>query len=181
MPVTPSIIPVQSPKTILSTIAHIACLMQACYTKYTMKATEKRSDCPINFALETFGDKWSLLIVRDIVFHGKRTYGEFLESREGIATNILADRLALLQREDILSRMPHPTDKRKEIFILTEKGLDLIPVLLQIEAWSARHDPKTDAPQELVSRIEKDVKKVSQKFRDAVQATQDKICILAKI
>src|SRR6185503_5849204 len=102
---------------------------------------QRRSDCPINFALETFGDTWSLLIIRDIVYFGKKTYGEFLDSDEGIATNILANRLVHLEQKGILLKKPHDTDKRKEVYLLTEKGLDLIPILLEMAGWSAQHDP----------------------------------------
>ena len=99
----------------------------------TMKKQHyRRSDCPISFALETFGDMWSLLIVRDIIYFGKKTYGEFLESDEGIATNIQASRLAQLVQTGILEKKPHATDKRKEVYALTEKGLDLIPILLEL-------------------------------------------------
>lgn len=97
-----------------------------------------RSNCPVNFGLETFGDKWSLLIIRDIVFWGKKTYGDFLKSDEGIATNILASRLTQLEREGIISKMPHPIDKRKDIYSLSEKGLELIPLLVEIVAWSGK-------------------------------------------
>src|SRR5262249_57463549 len=104
------------------------------------KQHDRRSDCPISFALETFGDLWSLLIVRDIVYFGKKTYGEFLESDEGIATNILASRLAQLEQKGLLLKKPHERDKRKDLYVLTEKGLDLIPILLELAAWSAQHD-----------------------------------------
>lgn len=97
-----------------------------------------RSNCPVNFGLEMFGDKWSLLIVRDIVFWGKKTYGDFLRSDEGIATNILATRLAQLEREGILEKTPHPADKRKDLYSLTEKGMELIPLLVEIVAWSGK-------------------------------------------
>ena len=99
-----------------------------------------RSDCPVNFGLESIGDRWSLLIIRDIVFWGKKTYGEFLRSNEGIATNILASRLALLEREDILKKTPDKSDKRKDIYSLTEKGMELIPILVEIVAWSGKQD-----------------------------------------
>ncbi len=108
---------------------------------------QRRSDCPINFALEMFGDRWSLLIIRDIVYFGKQTYGEFLDADEGIATNILANRLAQLEEKGILTKTPSETDKRKEVYALTDKGLDLIPILLEMANWSARHDPDTGAPQ----------------------------------
>lgn len=104
-----------------------------------------RSHCPINFGLEVFGDRWSLLILRDIVFWGKKTYGEFLKSEEGFATNVLADRLASLERSGILRKSPHTTDKRKDFYNLTEKGLDFIPMMLQIVMWSAKYDPKSKA------------------------------------
>jgi DNA-binding HxlR family transcriptional regulator len=97
-----------------------------------------RSDCPVNFALETFGDKWSLLIIRDIVFWGKKTYGDFLNSDEGIATNILAARLAQLEQVGILAKAPDPADKRRDVYSLTEKGLELIPLLVEIVAWSGK-------------------------------------------
>jgi len=104
-----------------------------------MVSTEKlRSDCPVNFGLEAFGDKWSLLIVRDIVFWGKKTYGDFLRSDEGIATNILASRLAQLEKEGLLKKTPFAGDKRKDIYSLTEKGMELIPLLVEIVAWSGK-------------------------------------------
>jgi DNA-binding HxlR family transcriptional regulator len=111
-----------------------------------MKPTGKediRSHCAVNYGVEIFGDRWSLLIIRDIVFVGKKTYGEFLKSEEGIATNVLASRLAFLEEQGILSRAPNPADRRKDFYTLTEKGLDLVPVLLGIVVWSAKHDSKS--------------------------------------
>lgn len=104
-----------------------------------------RSHCPVNYGVEIFGDRWTLLIIRDIVFIGKKTYGEFLKSEEGIATNILASRLAFLEEQGILSKAPSPTDRRKDFYTLTEKGRDLIPILLNIMLWSAQHDAKSYA------------------------------------
>lgn len=118
-----------------------------------MKRAENKSHCPVNFALETFGDAWSLLIVRDIVFWGKRTYKEFLASDEAISTNVLAARLAHLEQRGILSREPHGSDRRREVYTLTEKGLGLIPVLLEMSGWSARNDPDTTAPQAFVDAV----------------------------
>jgi DNA-binding HxlR family transcriptional regulator len=136
-----------------------------------MRRTGRRSDCPINFALETFGDTWSLLIVRDIVFWGKRTYGDFLNSKEGIATNILAARLDFLEHQGILHKTPHPTDKRKDVYALTEKGLDLIPMLLEIVAWGAKHDPRTDAlkKREFVAEIHNHRKKTIEIIKRTVR------------
>ncbi|HEY0594035.1 MAG TPA: helix-turn-helix domain-containing protein, partial [Thermoanaerobaculia bacterium] len=125
-----------------------------------------RSHCPVNFGLEAFGDKWSLLILRDIVFRGKRTYGEFLKSEEGIATNILASRLAMLEEQGILAKRPDPDDARKDRYALTEKGLDLIPVLFEITLWSAKYDSKSEARRiaRLVDLIRSDNRRISQRI-----------------
>lgn len=100
----------------------------------------RRSDCPVNFAVEALGDKWSLVILRDMIFWGKKTYGEFLRSDEHIATNILADRLAYLEREGLVSKSPDPNDLRKDIYRVTEKAIGLVPMFIEMIAWSAR-DP----------------------------------------
>lgn len=97
-----------------------------------------RSNCPVNFGLEAFGDRWSLLIMRDIIFWGKKTYGDFLRSDEQIATNILASKLAGLEQAEILEKVPHETDKRKDVYQLTTKGLDMIPILVEVIAWSGK-------------------------------------------
>jgi DNA-binding HxlR family transcriptional regulator len=109
----------------------------------TTQHDELRSHCSVNYGVEMFGDRWSLLIIRDIVFAGKKSYGEFLKSEEGIATNVLASRLAFMEEQGILLRSPNPLDKRKDFYTLTEKGLDLIPIMLNIVIWSAKHDAKS--------------------------------------
>lgn len=113
-----------------------------------------RSNCPINFVLETFGDKWTLLIVRDLMFKGKKTYGEFLESAEKISSNILVERLKRLEKHGIVIRVP-AQDKRSTIYKLTDKGKDLIPVMLEITAWSAKHDSLTNTPAQFVPTLRK--------------------------
>lgn len=134
-----------------------------------MKRLQNKSHCPVNFALETFGDTWSLLIVRDIVFWGKKTYGEFLDSDEGIATNVLAARLAHLEQKGILSKGPHAGDKRKDVYELTEKGLALIPLLLEMSGWSAQYDAKTTAPQQFVASVYADREKMFRLVQDTVR------------
>ena len=131
---------------------------------------QRRSDCPINFALETFGDMWSLLIIRDMVYFGKKTYGEFLASEEGIATNILASRLVHLEQKGTLVKKPHETDKRKEVYLLTDKGLDLISILLEMARWSAQHDPQTAAPQAWIAMVNADREKMIRLIRETVQS-----------
>lgn len=118
-----------------------------------MKKAIGKSHCPINFSLEIFGDSWSLLIIRDIVFGGKRTFGEFLNSEENIATNILATRLLRLENEGILIKTPFPKDKRKEIYTLTKKGLDLIPLLIEISLWGFRHDKESIASKKFMQKL----------------------------
>ncbi len=135
-----------------------------------MKHTQhRRSNCPINFALETFGDPWSLLIIRDMVYFGKKTYGEFLESEEGIATNILANRLARLEQHGIIMKRPAPSDRRKEEYVLTEKGLDLIPILVEMADWSARYDPQTGAPAAWIALVRAAREQMIQRIRETVQ------------
>ena len=99
-----------------------------------------RSGCPVNMCLEVFGDRWSLLIVRDLMVRGYRTFKEFQESGEGIATNILADRLQKLEGAGILMSEPEATDGRRINYRLTEKGIDLAPMLLDLLIWGARHE-----------------------------------------
>lgn len=135
-----------------------------------MKHTQqRRSDCPINFALEIFGDTWSLLVIRDIVYLGKRTYSEFLASDEQIATNILANRLARLEHQGILVRRPLEKDERKEGYFLTEKGLDLIPILVEIGNWSARYDPQTAAPPAWIECVNARRERMLALMRETVQ------------
>jgi DNA-binding HxlR family transcriptional regulator len=103
------------------------------------KKIEYRSDCPISTALDIFGDKWSLLIVRDMMFKGMNTYGDFLKGEEKIATNILADRLMLLEAGGIIAKQKHPESKAKILYTLTPKGIELVPSLVEIIAWSEKH------------------------------------------
>lgn len=116
----------------------------------------RRSVCPISFALDILGDKWTLLVVRDLVFGGKRHFGDFLASPEKIASNILASRLRSLEARGIVSRRPDPGSARKVIYELTPKGVDLVPVLLELIRWGAAHDPKTGVTESFVRRIARD-------------------------
>jgi DNA-binding HxlR family transcriptional regulator len=130
----------------------------------------RRSDCPIHFGLQAFGDAWSLLIIRDIVYFGKKTYGEFLSSEEGIATNVLANRLVRLEQNGILIKTPDEHDKRKDLYSLTEKGLDLIPILLEIASWSAKYDPHTSAPPEWIALVNADKEHITRLIRETVRS-----------
>ena len=115
-----------------------------------------RSNCPINFVLETFGDRWTLLVIRDLMFHGKRYYGDFLASDEGISTNILANRLQRLEQDGVIAKKVDPDNRARSIYRLTQKGKDLLPVMLEITAWSGKYDSKTNAPAPLLKALKKD-------------------------
>jgi DNA-binding HxlR family transcriptional regulator len=139
-----------------------------------MKTTDKkemRSHCAVNYGVEIFGDRWSLLIVRDIVFAGKKTYGQFLKSEEGIATNVLASRLALLEEQGILARTPSLEDGRKDFYTLTEKGLDLIPIVLNIVQWSAQHDAQSyvRGQKKFLERLRRNPLQVSEEVKALVR------------
>src|ERR1035438_6461826 len=101
---------------------------------------KRRSQCPLNASVEMLGDRWSLLIIRDMMLRGFRTYKEFMECYEGIATNILADRLRKLIAFGIITAEPDPSDGRKLIYSLTAKGIDLAPVLTEMVLWAAAHE-----------------------------------------
>lgn len=114
-----------------------------------MRSNEPRSYCPINLSLEIFGDAWTLLVLRDMMFAGKRHFRELLQSDERISSNILADRLARLVEHGLLTRSDDPTHKQKAIYSLTEKAIALLPIIVQIGAWGSHWVPdarKLDAP-----------------------------------
>lgn len=113
---------------------------------------QRRSGCPISIALELLGDSWSLLIVRDLMFKGRQTFNEFLASGEGIATNILADRLRRLEEAGIVEKRPDPADRRRSLYRLTRKGIDLAPVLIELVVWSATHEA-TETPAQVVRQM----------------------------
>ena len=104
-----------------------------------MSKSNKRSDCPISCSLEVWGDKWSLLIIRDLMFAKECTYGDFLKSDEKIATNILAARLRALGENDVIEKLDHPDSKAKVLYRLTQKGVDLLPVMLEINVWADKY------------------------------------------
>ncbi|PHY17988.1 helix-turn-helix domain-containing protein [Caulobacter sp. BP25] len=103
-----------------------------------------RSGCPINLTLELLGDRWSLIVLRDVMFGGRRHYRELLnQSEEGIASNVLADRLKRLLANGLLSRVDDPSHKQKGVYSLTEPSIQLVPLLAQMSAWGRRHTPTT--------------------------------------
>ncbi|CTQ56580.1 putative HTH-type transcriptional regulator YybR [Roseibium album] len=123
-----------------------------------MKAEIKKreSGCPVAFGLDTFGDRWSLLIIREILLRGKRTYSEFLAADEGIATNILVARLKHLEAEGILTKTRDPDNRRAFIYEMTQKGRDLAPILIEIIIWSGLYDDRPFALRGVLEKIKHD-------------------------
>jgi len=126
--------------------------------------SKRRSECPLNASVEMLGDRWSLLIIRDMMLRGWRTFKEFLEGYEGIATNILADRLRKLVAYGILTTDRDPSDGRRLIYSLTAKGIDLAPVLTEMVLWAAAHEPTGN--QALVRQMRKDKEKFMAEVRE---------------
>src|SRR5690349_3650597 len=121
-----------------------------------MKSRNRQSDCPINYALEIIGNRWAFLVLRDIIYYGKHTYNEFLASAEHVTTRMLADRLDDLEREEMIQKTRSETDRRKEIYSLTGKGLDMLPLLVELNTWGLKYDTDTTIDQTLEKYLRND-------------------------
>lgn len=130
-----------------------------------MKKNELRSDCPINYALENVGDKWTLLVIRDLVFEGKKFYKEFLSSKEKIATNILSDRLKKLENLGIIESKRYEKQRTHKVYSLTNKGKDLIPMLVEMILWSAKHKNGLNVSPAFVKKLKKEKDEVIKSIR----------------
>lgn len=131
---------------------------------------QRRSDCPISHALDCFGDRWSLLIIRDMLFKGKRRFGQFADSEEDISTNILAERLARLEAEGMVARQADPENGRQVLYTLTPKALDLAPMLVEMIIWSAKHDRRSAADRAFVRRARNDRGQLLREIRSRIGA-----------
>jgi len=116
----------------------------------------RRSDCPVSLLLDIVGDKWSLLILRDMLFFNKKAYLEFLHSDEKMATNILSKRLEKLETEGLIAKRVDENDRRKKVYELTQMGRDMLPVMLEIMIWSHTHQQGCNVPETLISRAKSD-------------------------
>ena len=121
-----------------------------------MPKAKKRSNCLVSCSLDIWGDKWSLLIIRDLLSSRECTYGDFLKSAEGIATNILAARLLVLEENKIIEKLPHPDSKAKVLYRLTRKGIDLLPIMIEINLWAERYFPIPEDRKALLKEVKKD-------------------------
>jgi DNA-binding HxlR family transcriptional regulator len=147
--------------------------MLRCPVHVKKSVPNRRSGCPLNASVEMLGDRWSLLILRDMMLRGFSTFKEFLTSYEGIATNILSDRLKRLVAHGIVTTQEDPSDGRKLIYVLTPKGLDLAPVLTEMVLWAAKHEETGNQP--LVRQMQKDkeqfVEAVRQRYLDRTRSS----------
>lgn len=109
-----------------------------------------RSGCPLTNALDHLGDRWSLLVIRDLMFFGRHEFREFLEAGEGVATNILSDRLKRLSADGIIASVPHPTNKTRKLYYLTEKGKSLLPLMRELILWGDEHCEGSKAPKDRI-------------------------------
>jgi DNA-binding HxlR family transcriptional regulator len=120
------------------------------------KIAARRSSCPIACALDVIGDKWTLVVLRDVILARKRYFQELLEGNEGIATNILASRLKLLDAAGLITRRADPAQARRVIYAPTAKALDLLPVLIELMRWSLKYSSGSAAPAQFVRRLAED-------------------------
>ncbi|MEO7044684.1 MAG: helix-turn-helix domain-containing protein [Ferruginibacter sp.] len=121
-----------------------------------MNKIKKRSDCPVSCSLDIWGDKWSLLIIRDLMFAKECTYGDFLKSPEGIATNILASRLQSLEKNKMIEKLDHPDSKAKVLYRLTQKSINLLPIMIEINLWAEKYFPIPEERKSLLKVVKKD-------------------------
>lgn len=135
-----------------------------------MKPVEKRSDCPISSSLDIFGDRWSLLIVRDLMLHKTRTYGDFTKSAEKIATNILANRLQVLEEHGIIIKLPFPDNKVKGLYKLSPKGVDLIPALIEIALWGGKYGSNAEEGSPFLNEVKKNKTKFLKTIMETLTA-----------
>lgn len=135
-----------------------------------MADLKRRSECPISSSLDIWGDKWSLLIVRDLMFAKQCTYGDFLKSDEKIATNILASRLQMLEENGVINKQDHPDSKAKVLYKLTQKGIDLLPLMLEINLWADKYFTLPLDRKALLAEVKKDkegfINRKTQELRD---------------
>lgn len=133
---------------------------------------EFRSLCPIASTLDILGDKWSLILIRDMLVREKKTFKEFASSEEGIATGILASRLKLLESFGLVTKRKLPDNKKENIYLLTEKGIDLAPIIIEVTLWGDKYmreyNPKLKAHEELKSDKIAIIKTVQNNYRQVV-------------
>jgi DNA-binding HxlR family transcriptional regulator len=119
-----------------------------------MQRDEHRSDCPVNHAVEVFGDSWSLIILRDMMTVGSNTFGAFLDTDERIGTSVLAQRLAELERHGVIAKAPDPVDGRRSRYSLTASGRAALPLVYELNLWGTRTNPNTDTAEAILEALD---------------------------
>ena len=127
---------------------------------------EFRSHCPINYALEHIGDKWSLLIIRDLMFKGRRHYNEFLEGGEKVSTSVLGARLKQLEELGLITKGEDDVKKSRIKYSLTQKGIDMLPFMVEMILWSGTYDQETEAGKDFLDQARFHRESLLQSFRD---------------
>jgi DNA-binding HxlR family transcriptional regulator len=133
------------------------------------------SGCPIDYGLDIFGDRWTLLVIRDLLFGGKRHFKELMNSPERIASNILTARLKKLEERGMIERSADPDNRKQVIYTLTEKGRDLAPVLVEMVRWAGRHDPNSPVPKSFVARFSRDIDQLMADVRATMEGAVRKV------
>jgi DNA-binding HxlR family transcriptional regulator len=132
------------------------------------KNTQDWSGCPVRFGMSQFGDKWSFLIIRDLMFKGRNYYYEFIEAGEGISTNILAARLADLEKNGIIDKQKDPLKGSRYIYTLTEKGIELMPMMLAMMDWAEKYDVHTEVPKPFIDALRSDPEQLRKDILDNI-------------
>ena len=127
------------------------------------------NQCPIRYGVGVFGDRWSLLIIRDMMFRGSTRFQDFLDASEGISTNVLSDRLSWLEAQQIVSRRKDPANGRRVIYELTDKGRDLLQILLTVIGWAEKYDPETRISSDMGERARIDLFSVRDEILVAIE------------
>lgn len=153
--------------------AEIADTLLPAYIERMSSTVPRRSHCPTNYALEHFGDRWTLLVVRDLLFHGKEFYQDFLTAEESISTNILATRLKKMEADGLIEKR-QAADGRRNRYVLSEKGINLARIMVEINRWSAKHDPETEVPDAYSANIERDFEALVARHRNQAGSQRDK-------
>jgi DNA-binding HxlR family transcriptional regulator len=133
------------------------------------------SGCPIDYALDLFGDRWTLLVIRDLLFAGKRHFKDLMNSPERIASNILAARLRKLEERGLIARQGDPVNRKQIVYTLTGKGKDLAPVLVEIIRWGGQHDPDTPVPKAFLTRFARDSDELIAEVRATMAQAASKV------
>lgn len=132
------------------------------------KKTQQWSGCPVRFSMSQFGDKWSFIILRDLMFKGRQYYQEFLDAGEGISTNILADRLANLEANGLINKRTDKIKKSKYVYSLTGKGIELMPMMLEMINWAEKYDKSTEVPKDFVRQLRTDPQRLQEKLLEEI-------------